>query len=86
MFAHWAAGRRKDHAGVAAPSICRLPHRGGPAERAQAAGAVRPDVTFSDVVRLVSGISMVRFAEPEQISRLLSVALDGLRYGAGPAR
>lgn len=48
--------------------------------RAQAAGAVRPDVTFSDVVRLVSGISMVRFTEPEQINRLLAVALDGLRY------
>ena len=48
--------------------------------RAQTAGAVRPDVTFSDVVRLVSGILMVRFAEPDQISRVLAVALDGLRY------
>jgi AcrR family transcriptional regulator len=48
--------------------------------RAQAAGAVRPDVTFSDVARLVSGISMVRFTEPGQINRLLAVALDGLRY------
>jgi AcrR family transcriptional regulator len=52
--------------------------------RAQAAGAVRSDVTFNDVVRLVSGISMVRFAEPEQINRLLAVALDGLRYRADP--
>jgi AcrR family transcriptional regulator len=48
--------------------------------RAQAAGAVRADVTFSDVVRLVSGILMVRFAEPDQINRVLAVALDGLRY------
>jgi AcrR family transcriptional regulator len=54
--------------------------------RAQAAGAVRPDVTFSDVVRLVSGISMVRFAEPDQINRLLAVALDGLRYQPGAPR
>jgi AcrR family transcriptional regulator len=48
--------------------------------RAQAAGVVRADVTFSDVVRLVSGILMVRFAEPDQINRVLAVALDGLRY------
>jgi AcrR family transcriptional regulator len=54
--------------------------------RAQAAGAVRPDVTFSDVVRLVSGILMVRFAEPDQINRVLAVALDGLRYRADPPR
>jgi AcrR family transcriptional regulator len=53
-------------------------------ERAQTAGVVRSDVSFNDVVRLVSGISMVKFAEPEQISRLLAVALDGLRYRADP--
>jgi AcrR family transcriptional regulator len=51
-------------------------------ERAQAAGVVRTDVTFNDVVRLVSGIAMVKFAEPSQIKHLLSVALDGLRYRA----
>jgi AcrR family transcriptional regulator len=55
-------------------------------ERAQAAGAVRADVTFSDVVRLVSGVSMIRFAEPDQINRVLAVALDGLRYQAAPPR
>jgi AcrR family transcriptional regulator len=54
--------------------------------RAQAAGAVRPDVTFCDVVRLVSGISMIRFAEPDQINRVLGVALDGLRYQADAPR
>jgi AcrR family transcriptional regulator len=53
-------------------------------ERAQATGAVRSDVTFNDVVRLVSGVSMVKFAEPEQVNRLLAVALDGLRYRPGP--
>jgi AcrR family transcriptional regulator len=60
---------------------------GGPLlEHAQATGAVRSDVTFNDVVRLVSGVSMVKFAEPEQINRLLSVALDGLRYRSDPTR
>jgi AcrR family transcriptional regulator len=54
-------------------------------ERAQAAGAVRPDVTFNDAVRLVSGILMVRVAEPEEIDRLMSFALDGLRYRPDPA-
>jgi AcrR family transcriptional regulator len=48
--------------------------------RAQEAGVVRPDVTFNDVVRLVSGIAMVQFAEPGQIKHLLLIALDGLRY------
>jgi AcrR family transcriptional regulator len=48
--------------------------------RAQESGAVRPDVTLNDVVRLVSGIAMVQFAEPGQIKHLLSIALDGLRY------
>jgi AcrR family transcriptional regulator len=48
--------------------------------RAQATGAVRPDVTLNDVVRLVSGIAMVKFTEPGQIKHVLSVALDGLRY------
>ncbi|MCW2598889.1 MAG: TetR family transcriptional regulator [Frankiales bacterium] len=55
-------------------------------KRAQASGAVRPDVTFSDAVRLVSGISMVRFAEPEQIKHVLAVAMDGLRYRPEPPR
>jgi AcrR family transcriptional regulator len=55
-------------------------------EHAQATGAVRSDVTFNDVVRLVSGVSMVKFAEPEQINRLLSVALDGLRYRSDPTK
>jgi AcrR family transcriptional regulator len=49
-------------------------------ERAQQARAVRPDVEFGDVVRLVSGVLMVRSTTPEQRARLLGVALDGLRY------
>jgi AcrR family transcriptional regulator len=48
-------------------------------QRAQEAGAVRPDVTFMDVARMVGGIATVRAAEPVEIERILEVALDGLR-------
>jgi AcrR family transcriptional regulator len=48
--------------------------------RAQAAGVVRPDATFSDVGHMVSGIAMIRAADAEQTERILDVALDGLRY------
>jgi AcrR family transcriptional regulator len=47
--------------------------------RAQEAGAVRPDVTFMDVARMVGGIATIRPAEPAEIERILDVALDGLR-------
>jgi AcrR family transcriptional regulator len=54
---------------------------GGPLlERAQQAGEARLDTSFDDVVRLISGITMIHFAEPNQIERVLRVALDGLRY------
>jgi hypothetical protein len=48
-------------------------------QRAQEAGAVRPDVTFMEVARMVGGIAVIRFAEPDEIDRILDVALDGLR-------
>lgn len=51
-------------------------------ERAKQAGVVRTDVEFSEAIALVSGVTMVRNATPEQMKRVLSVALDGLRYGA----
>lgn len=58
---------------------------GGPLlERAQAAGVVRPDVTANDALRLVSGVLMVRSAAPEEINRLLNLAMDGLRYRPDP--
>lgn len=50
--------------------------------RAKEAGSVRPDVEFTDVIRLVSGISMIKNATPVEMRRVLAVALDGLRYGA----
>jgi AcrR family transcriptional regulator len=53
---------------------------GGPLlEAARAAGAVRPDVEFMDVVRMVGGIATIPNAEPGQVERILDVALDGLR-------
>lgn len=52
-------------------------------ERAQAAGAVRPDTDFQTVIQMVSGIAKIPSAEPDQVLRILDVALDGLRYRAG---
>jgi len=49
-------------------------------ERAQAAGAVRPDTSFTDVGRLISGVAVVPTIDPEQRQRLIDLALDGLRY------
>jgi AcrR family transcriptional regulator len=48
--------------------------------RAQEAEVVRTDTDFMDLIRMVSGITMIKFAEPEQIDRILGLALDGLRY------
>jgi AcrR family transcriptional regulator len=51
-------------------------------ERAQAAGIVRPDVDFPDVMQMLVGISKIPNADPEQTRHLMRVALDGLRYRA----
>ncbi len=50
--------------------------------RAQEAGEVRPDATFADVGRMVSGIAAIPSAEAGQVERILDIALDGLRYRA----
>jgi AcrR family transcriptional regulator len=49
-------------------------------ERAQHAGVVRNDTTFTDIVRMVGAIALVPTEDPEQTKRLLELALDGLRY------
>jgi AcrR family transcriptional regulator len=49
-------------------------------QRAKDDGIVRPDVEFTDVIRMVGGITMMRNAEPEDVRRVLAMALDGLRY------
>jgi AcrR family transcriptional regulator len=48
--------------------------------RAQEAGDVRPDATIDDVLRMVTGIAKIPAAEPAEVRRILTVALDGLRY------
>jgi hypothetical protein len=48
-------------------------------KRGQAAGAVRGDATLDDVMKLVGGISMVHFDDPDQVKKVLSMAIDGLR-------
>jgi AcrR family transcriptional regulator len=54
---------------------------GGPLlARAQASGDVRPDVTIDDVVQMVGAIAKIPAADPGDVRRILSVALDGLRY------
>jgi AcrR family transcriptional regulator len=47
--------------------------------RAQEAGAVRTDVELADVIHLVGGIAKMQNSGPEQVARVLSIALDGLR-------
>jgi AcrR family transcriptional regulator len=49
-------------------------------QRAQDADVVRRDATFLDTARMVGGIAAIRGAGPEEIERILDVALDGLRY------
>jgi AcrR family transcriptional regulator len=51
-------------------------------ERAQQSGAVRADANFWDVARMVGGIAAIQTSTPEQIERILDIALDGLRYQA----
>ncbi|MFF3516550.1 TetR/AcrR family transcriptional regulator [Streptomyces sp. NPDC002573] len=52
--------------------------------RAQTAGQARPDITFDDLLRMVSGIAGAAFTDTAQRDRVLTVALDGVRTdGAG---
>jgi AcrR family transcriptional regulator len=48
-------------------------------ERAQEAGAVRADTNITDIARMIGGISVIRTTDPEQLERILGLALDGLR-------
>lgn len=47
--------------------------------RAQESGEARPDASFDDVIRLVGGVTMYPFADPAQLERVLTMALDGIR-------
>jgi AcrR family transcriptional regulator len=50
--------------------------------RAQEAGVVRRDVTIEEVIRLVGGIAKIPTDDPDDVKRVLALALDGLRYGS----
>ena len=50
-------------------------------ERAQAAGTARADLTFDDLIKLVSGITSGKFTDDAQRDRVLQIALDGVRTG-----
>jgi AcrR family transcriptional regulator len=50
--------------------------------RAQEAGAVRPDVTFPEVMQMVMGIAKIPTTDRAQMEHILRIALDGLRYQA----
>jgi AcrR family transcriptional regulator len=50
--------------------------------RAQAVGAIRPDIAFVDIGRMASGIAGIS-ADAAKVERILDLALDGLRYRPG---
>jgi AcrR family transcriptional regulator len=57
---------------------------GGPLfERAQEAGEARKDMDFTDLLRMVAGITATAFDDDAQRDRVLAIALDGVRAGAG---
>ena len=49
-------------------------------KRAQDTGAVRRDVSIDEVLQMVGGLAKIQAADAAGIDRILSVALDGLRY------
>lgn len=48
-------------------------------DRARAAGQVRPDASFDDVLRMISGLVSGAFVDEAQRARVLEFALDGIR-------
>jgi AcrR family transcriptional regulator len=49
-------------------------------ERAQQAGAVRPDANLADILQIVGGIGKNPTTPPDKVEHVLDIALDGLRY------
>ena len=48
-------------------------------DRARTAGAVRGDVNFDDVLRMISGITAGGYVDDAQRERVLMMALDGIK-------
>ena len=53
-------------------------------ERAQRAGAASPEVSIDDILRMITGISIVEYVDDAQRERVLELAFAGLR--AAPVR
>ena len=51
-------------------------------KRAQDAGMVRTDVSLSDVLHIVGGITRMPALDRRQMEHIVRIALDGLRYRA----
>jgi AcrR family transcriptional regulator len=49
-------------------------------KRAQEAGVVREDIGLPEIIQLLMGIANLPGAEPDTVERILTVALDGLRF------
>ncbi len=72
--------RRPGRAGVhVLPRRAVRPPAGRCSSAPRRAGVVRDDTDFAEVIQLVGGIAKIQGAEPEQIDRILDIALDGLR-------
>jgi AcrR family transcriptional regulator len=48
-------------------------------EHAQEAGEARKDLSFDDLLRMVSGLTAAGFVDQEQRDRVTAIALDGVR-------
>ncbi|WP_436529108.1 TetR/AcrR family transcriptional regulator [Actinoplanes sp. HUAS TT8] len=48
-------------------------------QRAREAGQVRPDASFDDVLRMISGLVSGAFVDEAQRARVIDFALDGIR-------
>lgn len=52
-------------------------------ERAQAAGAIRPDARLDDVMRMVAGITNSHYEDEEQRERVFRLTVDAIRARPG---
>jgi hypothetical protein len=48
--------------------------------RAQEQRVVRADTNLSEVIQLIGGIAKIQNTDPAQRERILTIALDGLKY------
>jgi AcrR family transcriptional regulator len=51
-------------------------------KQAQAAGVVRPDANFAEIMQMVMGIAKIPTNDRAHTEHIMRIALDGLRYNA----